>query len=176
MVTITQDMAWTEEKTEQLKKLWAEGHTASQIARMLGEDISRNAVIGKAHRLNLAGRTQSRMISSPRINNNQYQPKKGAIQRKIRRPRGLRAIVIEKDFEPENPTTLENLTDKTCRWPIGHPDEKDFYFCGRSPMDERIYCKLHVLHAYQPRGQKGEETQKGAGEVPSFIQKEVKRA
>jgi len=176
MVTITHDMAWTEEKTEQLKKLWAEGHTASQIARMLGEDISRNAVIGKAHRLNLAGRTQSRMISSPRINNNQYQPKKGAIQRKIRRPRGLRAIVIEKDFEPENPTTLENLTDKTCRWPIGHPDEKDFYFCGRSPMDERIYCKLHVLHAYQPRGQKGEEPQKGAEEVPSFIQKKVKRA
>ena len=176
MVTITHDMAWTEEKTEQLKKLWAEGHTASQIARMLGEDISRNAVIGKAHRLNLAGRTQSRMISSPRINNNQYQPKKGTIQRKIRRPRGLRAIVIEKDFELENPTTLENLTDKTCRWPIGHPDEKDFYFCGRSPMDERIYCKLHVLHAYQPRGQKGEETQKGAEEVPSFIQKKVKRA
>ena len=151
-------MSWTEEKTEKLKKLWAEGHTASQIARMLGDNISRNAVIGKAHRLNLAGRTQSRMISSPKINNNQYQ-KKANLHRKIRRPRGLRAIVIEKDFEPENPTSLENLTDKTCRWPIGHPDEKDFYFCGRTPMDDRIYCKLHVLHAYQPRGQKGDEPQ-----------------
>ena len=64
--------------------------------------------------------------------------------------------MIEKDFEPENPVSLENLTDKTCRWPIGHPDEKDFYFCGRTPMDERIYCKLHVLHAYQPRGQRTE--------------------
>ena len=69
-------MSWTQDKTDKLKKLWAEGHTASQIARMLGDDISRNAVIGKAHRLNLAGRTQSRMISSPKINNNQYQKKK----------------------------------------------------------------------------------------------------
>ncbi len=159
IVNINVAMSWTEEKTAQLKKLWSEGHTASQIARMLGDDISRNAVIGKAHRLNLAGRTQSRMISSPKINNHQSQNKKDLIRR-TRRPRGLRAIVIEKDFEPENPTSLENLTDKTCSWPIGHPDEKDFYFCGRSPMEEKIYCKLHVLHAYQPRGQKGEVPQK----------------
>ena len=82
MVNITPEMAWTNEKTEQLKKLWAEGHTASQIARMLGDDISRNAVIGKAHRLNLAGRTQSRMISSPKINNTQYQQKKRSSSKK----------------------------------------------------------------------------------------------
>ena len=82
----------------------------------------------------------------------------------------------EKDFEPENPTSLENLTDKTCRWPIGHPDEKDFYFCGRTPMDERIYCKLHVLHAYQPRGQKGDEPQINNNEVQNLIPKKVKRA
>ena len=169
-------MSWTTEKTDKLKKLWAEGHTASQIARILGNDISRNAVIGKAHRLNLAGRTQSRMISSPKINNNQYQQKKNNFQRRIRRPKGLRAIVIEKNFEPENPTSLENLTDKTCRWPLGHPDEKDFYFCGRLPMDERIYCKLHVLHAYQPRGQKGDEPQKNLDQTQNLIQKKVKRA
>ena len=175
IVNINVAMSWTEEKTAQLKKLWSEGHTASQIARMLGDDISRNAVIGKAHRLNLAGRTQSRMISSLKINNHQSQNKKDLIRR-TRRPRGLRAIVIEKDFEPENPTSLENLTDKTCRWPIGHPDEKDFYFCGRSPMEEKIYCKLHVLHAYQPRGQKGEVPQKGTEDVPSFLQKKIKSA
>tara|TARA_B100000941_G_C28429820_1_gene513588 strand:- start:502 stop:1008 length:507 start_codon:yes stop_codon:yes gene_type:complete len=168
-------MSWTEEKTNKLKKLWAEGHTASQIARILGENISRNAVIGKAHRLNLAGRTQSRMISSPKINSDQNHSKKNNFQ-KQRRPRGLRAIVIEKNFEPENPTSLENLTDKTCRWPIGHPDEKDFYFCGRTPMDDRIYCKLHVLHAYQPRGQKGDEAQINNNEVQKFISKKVKRA
>ena len=110
---------------------------------MLGGGISRNAVIGKAHRLSLGGRTQSRMISSPRINNFNNQNKIQG-QKRIRRPRGLRAIVIEKDFEAEKPTTLENLTDKTCRWPIGHPNEKDFYFCGRTPMEDRVYCKLHV--------------------------------
>ncbi len=168
-------MAWTEKKTSQLKQLWAEGHTASQIARMIGDGISRNAVIGKAHRLNLAGRTQSRMISSPRINNNKQAPKKGVITR-TRRPRGLRAIVIEKDFEPENPTSLEHLTDKTCRWPVGHPDEKDFYFCGRNPMEDRIYCKLHVLHAYQPRGHKGEEAQSPNQETSDIIEKKAKTA
>ena len=113
-------MPWDTETTEKLKKLWAEGHTASQISKMLGGGISRNAVIGKAHRLSLGGRTQSRMISSPKINNFNNQNKIQG-QKRIRRPRGLRAIVIEKDFEAEKPTTLENLTDKTCRWPIGHP-------------------------------------------------------
>lgn len=169
-------MSWTDDKTIKLKKLWAEGHTASQIARILGGDISRNAVIGKAHRLNLAGRTQSRMISSPKINNTQYQQKKIGLQKQIKRPRGLRVIVIEKNFEPENPTSLENLTDKTCRWPIGHPDEKDFYFCGRTPMDDRIYCKLHVIHAYQPRGQKNEEPHRNIDQAQNFTQKNIKRA
>ena len=172
--TITPPMAWTEEKTEQLKKLWAEGHTASQISKMLGDGISRNAVIGKSHRLGLQGRAQSRMISAPRINNRVINENNAPTRQ--RRPRGLRAIVIEKDFEPENPIPLEKLTDKVCRWPIGHPDEKDFYFCGRSPMEDRIYCKLHVLHAYQPRGQRAEEPAKTNEEIPSFIQKKVKRA
>jgi GcrA cell cycle regulator len=155
-------MGWTPEKTEQLKKLWNEGHTASQIAAMLGEGISRNAVIGKSHRLGLAGRSHSRNIY---------------IQRK---PRGLRAIVIEKDFEPENPTSLENLNEKTCRWPIGHPDEANFYFCGRNPMEERVYCKLHVLHAYQPKGWKNDEEEdkntKGTEELPEFLEKKIKSA
>ena len=166
-------MPWDTETTEKLKKLWAEGHTASQISKMLGGGISRNAVIGKAHRLSLGGRTQSRMISSPRINNFNNQNKIQG-QKRIRRPRGLRAIVIEKDFEAEKPTTLENLTDKSCRWPIGHPNEKDFYFCGRTPMEDRVYCKLHVLHAYQPKGFKGDED-KGPEELPNFIEKKVKK-
>ena len=102
---------------------------------MLGDGISRNAVIGKSHRLGLQGRAQSRMISAPRINNRVINENNAPTRQ--RRPRGLRAIVIEKDFEPENPIPLEKLTDKVCRWPIGHPDEKDFYFCGRSAMDDR---------------------------------------
>ena len=174
MVHITPHMAWTDEKTEQLKKLWADGHTASQIARMLGDDISRNAVIGKAHRLNLAGRTQSRMISSPRINNAQLQQKKGPVQRRTRRPRGLRAIVIEKDFEPENPKQLEELDENSCKWPIGHPDEKSFYFCGRSSLKDFSYCKLHLLYAYQPKGKKEDVAEKE--EIPEFIEKKIQSA
>ena len=77
-------MSWNDEKVAKLKELWGKGNTASQIAEIIG-GISRNAVIGKAHRLNLAGRTQSRMISTPKINNNQYQ-KKNNLQRRIRRP------------------------------------------------------------------------------------------
>ena len=169
-------MAWTEEKTEQLKKLWAEGHTASQISKLLGNGISRNAVIGKSHRLNLQGRAQSRMISSPKVNNRTFDDGQGN-EKKTRRPRGLRAIVIEKDFEPENPIPLEKLTDKVCRWPIGHPDEKDFYFCGRSSMESRVYCKLHVMHAYQPKGWKEDKENNAHNEeLPGFIEKKIKTA
>jgi len=170
-------MAWTDEKTTELKKLWAEGHTASQISTMLGNGISRNAVIGKSHRLNLQGRAQSRMISSPKVNNKTFDNSEKS-EKRTRRPRGLRAIVIEQDFEPENPIPLEKLTDKVCRWPIGHPDEKDFYFCGRSSMESRVYCKLHVMHAYQPKGWKEdkENNNNGNEELPDFIEKKVKTA
>ena len=172
---ITDEMAWTMEKTEQLRKLWGEGHTASQISKMIGDGISRNAVIGKSHRLGLQGRAQSRMISAPKINNRVSSENNGIT--KQRRPRGLRAIVIEKDFEPENPIPLEKLTDKVCRWPIGHPNEKDFYFCGRSSMDGRVYCKLHVMHAYQPKGWKEEKDNNNANEeLPEFIEKKIKTA
>ena len=167
-------MAWTEEKTAELKKLWGEGHTASQISKILGGGISRNAVIGKSHRLNLQGRAHSRMISSPRINNKTFENKEGS-EKRTRRPRGLRAIVIEKDFEPENPLPLEKLTDAVCRWPIGHPDEKNFYFCGRKPVDAFPYCKLHVLYAFQPKGQKDEALNKDE-ELPPFIEKKIKSA
>ncbi|MEY3131189.1 MAG: hypothetical protein RL704_41 [Pseudomonadota bacterium] len=115
-------MGWTPEKTEQLKKLWNEGHTASQIAGMLGDGISRNAVIGKSHRLGLAGRSHSRNIYIQK-SENKFHHKNSVPLKRLRKPRGLRAIIIEKDFEPENPTSLENLNEKTCRWPIGHPDE-----------------------------------------------------
>ena len=75
---------------------------------------------------------------------------------------------------------MENLNEKTCRWPIGHPDEANFYFCGRTPMEERVYCKLHVLHAYQPKGWKNEEEDKNTKgtteELPEFLEKKIKSA
>jgi GcrA cell cycle regulator len=64
---------------------------------------------------------------------------------------------------------LEELDESCCKWPIGHPDEKSFYFCGRSSLKDFSYCKLHLLYAYQPKGKKEEATEKE--EVPEFIER-----
>ena len=85
-------------------------------------------------------------------------------------------MIIEKDFEPENPKQLEELEDGVCRYPIGHPDEKDFYFCGRTSLKDFSYCKLHLLYAYQPKGKKDDITDKDKDEVPEFIEKKIKSA
>ena len=86
----------------------------------------------------------------------------------------FKSLIIEKDFEPENPKNLEELDDNTCKWPIGHPDEKKFYFCGRSSLKDFSYCKLHLLYAYQPKGKKEDVNVKE--EVPEFIEKKIQSA
>ena len=83
----------------------------------------------------------------------------------------FKSLIIEKDFEPENPKQLEELDENSCKWPIGHPDEKSFYFCGRSSLKDFSYCKLHLLYAYQPKGKKDDVTEKE--EVPEFIEKKI---
>ena len=161
-------MSWTDEKVAKLKELWGKGNTASQIAEIIG-GISRNAVIGKAHRLNLSAKIKTRTAISNQsfensISNKNNQLKKG------RRSR-FKSLIIDKDFEPENPKQLEELDENTCKWPIGHPNEKDFYFCGRSSLKDFSYCKLHLLYAYQPRGKK--EDVNANDEVPEFIEKKI---
>ncbi|MDB9760482.1 hypothetical protein OAB59_00760 [Pelagibacteraceae bacterium] len=165
-------MSWTEKKVEKLRELWTKGHTASEISGLLG-DTTRNAVIGKAHRLNLEERAPSKSKSvSEKRETNKSQPKlRGSASRKSK----FNSILLDKNFEPENPTSLENLTDQTCKWPSGHPDEESFYFCGRKPVDAFPYCKLHVLYAFQPKGQK-EEAYNKDNELPPFIGKKVKLA
>ena len=163
-------MSWTTEREEKLRKLWDQGHTASQIAAMIG-DTTRNAVIGKAHRLNLSARAASK--NSSLKNKNQISKIKKP-ERKSRLSK-FKSLLIDKNFEPENPRTLEELDNNTCRWPLGHPDEKDFYFCGRSPEDNFSYCKLHVLYAFQPKNASEEEFGK-EGEIPEFIEKKIKSA
>ena len=147
-------MSWTTERERKLKELWKEGHTASQIAEMLG-DTTRNAVIGKAHRLNLQARTTSKKssVKEDTKNNNTQEVKTQKLGRKAK----FKALLLDKNFEQENPKKLEDLTDQTCRWPIGHPYEKKFYFCGRIPMEKFPYCKLHVLYAFQPKNAKEED-------------------
>ena len=122
-------MSWTEEKVNKLKELWGKGNTASQIAEIIG-GISRNAVIGKAHRLNLSAKIKTRSATSTQKFENTLEQKNNK-SRKGRKSK-FKSLIIEKDFEPENPKQLEELDENSCKWPIGHPDENSFYFCRRS--------------------------------------------
>ena len=164
-------MSWTPDREKKLKDLWKKGHTASQIASIIG-DTTRNAVIGKAHRLNLQARaTSKRITSKTKTEENNVPTKEGKLSRKAR----FKALLLDKNFEPENPKKLEELTDETCRWPIGHPYEKTFYFCGRKSMEKFPYCKLHLLYAFQPKNAK-EEDQITDEDIPQFIEKKIKSA
>jgi len=166
-------MSWNNEKVNKLKELWGKGSTASQIAEIIG-GISRNAVIGKAHRLNLSTKIKTRNASSSQnfdsnsgVNNSkQKQGKKSRFQ----------SLIIEKDFEPENPKKLEELDEGSCKWPVGHPEEKSFYFCGRSSLKDFSYCKLHLLYAYQPKGRKEEPTTDKEEEVSQYTEKKTNTA
>ena len=165
-------MSWTPEKVEKLKELWGKGgNTASEIAQILG-GVTRNAVIGKAHRLNLSGKIQTKKSSSATTNNNDNENK---ISRKNFRRGKFKSLIIDKDFEPENPKQLEELDENSCKWPIGHPNESSFYFCGRKSLKDFSYCKLHLLYAFQPKGKKDELIDKD-NEVPKFIEKKIKSA
>ena len=163
-------MSWTSEKVEKLKELWSKGHTASQIAEMLG-DTTRNAVIGKAHRLNLEARAPSKQSSSHRSKENKQPIRRSSTP--MSRKAKFQSILLDKNFEAENPKSLEELSEETCKWPIGHPNEEKFYFCGRKPEGEFPYCKLHVLYAFQPKNQKEDDLDE---DIPEIIEKKVKSA
>lgn len=149
---------WTDERVTLLKRLWTEGLSASQIAGRLGNGVTRNAVIGKISRLNLAQRARP---STPR---------KSPIERAKRvrptvsvTPRApqVKAQPIEPQPRPvpqpeplklseDGRVTILHLSDKTCKWPIGDPGAEDFCFCGHKPREGSPYCEYHARLAYQP--------------------------
>lgn len=136
---------WTDERVEQLKSLWTEGLSGSQIARVLG-GVTRNAVIGKVVRLGLASRNGQARVTHQKAKG------LGGIPR-------LRQVAPPADPVVELPplvlddgahVTLMTLTSRTCRWPIGDPATPEFHFCGHKPKLGSSYCEAHALRAYQP--------------------------
>ena len=162
-------MSWDEKKIEILKNEWGKGKTASQIAEMIG-GVTRNAVIGKAHRLNLSIKIKTR--SGP----SNYQIKDHNSPKKIINKRAkFRSLVLDKNFEEAKNLSLEELNENTCKYMEGHPNEKDSSFCGRKTVEKFSYCPLHLMIVYQPKGKKEDVTLKD-NEVPAFIEKKVKSA
>lgn len=169
---------WTDERVEKLTKLWAEGLSASQIAAQLG-DVSRNAVIGKVHRLNLPGRAKSggsvataRPAAKRPTAPAQPAPRAATFQQQrpaAAAPRAAARPAAQKDdfeFEPLVATalptagdvilptslklSLTDLTERTCKWPVGDPLSDNFHFCGCEATESSPYCKFHAKMAYQP--------------------------
>ena len=166
-------MSWNPEKEKKLRELWKKGHTASQIARLLG-DATRNAVIGKAHRLNLEARAASRKSTSKIIEKNTNIPE--AKTQKLGRKAKFKALLLDKSFPAENPVELYDLNDDHCRWPLGEKLEPAKFFCGRKPMQKFPYCQLHMLYGYQNRNEKDEDVITEE-DIPKFIEeKKIKSA
>ena len=136
---------WSDDRVEQLKTLWTEGLSASQIARALG-GVTRNAVIGKVHRLGLAGRASPSRSERPRM---PMTPKVPSVRSHV-----PAAPIVEEDplqLEDGSHATVLTISDRMCRWPIGDPSASEFHFCGHSPKSGSPYCEAHARKAYQPQ-------------------------
>ena len=135
---------WSDDRIEQLKSLWQEGLSASDVARALG-NVTRNAVLGKLHRLGLLSGSAPARPARPRSS--------------IPTPRPTRlakialVVVPEPDaftFEDGRFATVVSINDRMCRWPIGDPKAGDFHFCGHAPKAGSCYCEAHTQRAHQP--------------------------
>jgi GcrA cell cycle regulator len=169
---------WTDERVERLKRLWSEGLSASQIAAQLG-GVSRNAVIGKVHRLSLPGRakaggttvarSQKRATVAAPARPAAFTPRTVAT-RTVTRPAGSTLLKEEievgafEEMETATPSNvvvpifkrvpLIRLTERTCKWPLGDPLKDDFCFCGNDSPDTSPYCTFHQKMAYQPSAER----------------------
>lgn len=162
-------MSWTPDRVELLKKLWGSGKTASQIAEIIG-GVSRNAVIGKSHRLNLSAKIKTRSaVTTGKTSISQETTSKKSRKSKFK------SLLLDKNFEPAKNLKLEELNEKTCKYMEGHPDEKNSSFCGRTTVEKFSYCPLHLMIIFQPKSKKDDIVDKD-DDVPKFIEKKIKSA
>ena len=176
-------MAWTDDRVDVLKKMWGEGQSASQIAKELG-GVTRNAVIGKVHRLGLSNRAagggtakaapkeKAKPAAKPKVAAKTPAPENIPVP--VKRPVGhlRRAIIPAGQPLPPQPSaneispealasvrevektakkiSLMELTERTCKWPIGDPATDEFWFCGLAVKTGKPYCEAHVGVAFQP--------------------------
>ena len=126
-------MSWTEEVINQLKQLWNEGKSTGEIGKNLG--VSKNAVVGKAHRLGLESRP------SPIKRNDT------ATETDIKKDKPKKTPEYKKEKKKDGVSLLE-LTSSTCRWPIGDPKDADFHFCGKEVITGKNYCEKHMAEAF----------------------------
>ncbi|MDP2764106.1 MAG: GcrA family cell cycle regulator [Brevundimonas sp.] len=155
---------WTEDRVGALKKLWLEGQSASQIAKQLGGGVTRNAVIGKVHRLGLSGRAAP---SQPaRATFRPSRPRPAQPTQAPSAPRRIEAVQPRAAAAPAVPAPMPDLPGTAtvmtlgahmCKWPIGDPSSNEFSFCGRR-SSEGVYCVEHARVAYQPQVKRGGAT------------------
>jgi len=153
-------LTWSDDRVEQLKKLWEGGLSASQIAAELG-NVTRNAVIGKVHRLGLSGRAKSPATAAPRQRKARPAQQMMRVARPVSRGNTALAHAFDMELEPD-PVTYDNvvpmsqrlslleLNEATCHWPVGDPSSPDFFFCGGKALTGLPYCAQHSRLAYQP--------------------------
>jgi len=144
-------MAWTDDRVEQLKTLWSEGLSAAQIANKMG-GVTRNAVIGKVHRLGLSGRATP---ARPQRGRTTTARKEGNDARPAA-PMDLKPVIPEPEFiapavlDSGDRMTVSTIKKNMCKWPIGDPAADDFHFCGQSTQMGKSYCAYHAHMAFQP--------------------------
>ena len=152
-------MAWTEERVEVLKTLWNEGLSASQIAGRLG-GVTRNAVIGKVHRLGLSGRAAP---AKPKA----VQPAKEATPAAAPAPAPRRpSVQMDPATWGEGRATVTTIGANECKWPIGDPASADFHFCGQGAAGGKPYCAYHSSLAFQPNTARRERSRKAPVALP----------
>ncbi|MCB1386968.1 MAG: GcrA cell cycle regulator [Nitratireductor sp.] len=168
-------MGWTDERVELLKKLWMEGLSASQIAAELG-GVTRNAVIGKIHRIGLSGRAKGTASNAAR--RKPAATRSTASPKAARQTNGTRStsqpVAVVKtaaatDIEKPEMLLLDllQLTEQTCKFPIGDPQEENFAFCGVRSKDGEPYCEYHCSLAYQPNADRRNRASRGAAKSPA---------